>query len=65
MENLTDAQIITSAYQDAVEKMFANYLQATVLAQGQPADILAAEQGFSFGLALARKARDRAIVLAG
>ncbi|HEX5352952.1 MAG TPA: hypothetical protein VFW60_02625 [Rhodanobacteraceae bacterium] len=58
---MTDAQIIKSAYADALNKLFTVFFDALVTSGGNAqADAVAANH-FKHGIALARVARDRAL----
>jgi len=59
-----DQQLIESAYQDAVRKLYAAFFDHYVTAAGDAAMIEEADRHFSTGLVLARVSRDRAIALA-
>ncbi len=59
----SDQQLIQSAYQDAVKKLYAALFDNYVTAGSDVAMIQEADRHFSVGLALARVSRDRAIIL--
>jgi hypothetical protein len=60
---MTDTQIITAAYQDALKQVFSVFFTSSAGAAGNAAAIQQAEQAFVAGVTLARSARDRAIAL--
>jgi hypothetical protein len=59
-----DQQLIRSAYEDAVKKLYASLFDNYVAAGSDVAMIEEADRHFSTGLVLARVSRDRAINLA-
>jgi len=60
---MTDADIIQSAYADALKKLFSVYFEALATAAGDAAAEARAASDFGRGVAIARKARDRAAAL--
>ena len=60
---LSDHDIIKAAYQDAVEKIFAVFLDSVVAAKDDQKQIDVAKQRFKTAVALARTARDIALSL--
>jgi hypothetical protein len=58
-----DQPFIQSAYEDTVKKLYIILLDSYVTAGGDDAMIQEADRHFTTGLSLARKSRDRAIVL--
>jgi hypothetical protein len=64
METLSDAQVITAAYQDTLSKLFGVLFEAYGAVGNDQGEITRAEERFSTALGLARKVRDRAIALA-
>jgi hypothetical protein len=58
-----DQQLIQSAYEDAIKKLYATLFDSYVSAAGDAAVILQADQNFTTGLGLARSSRQRAIAL--
>jgi hypothetical protein len=58
-----DQQSVLAAYDDAVKKLYATLFDQYIGAGGDAAQEQQAETHFTTGLALARKARDRAIAL--
>jgi len=58
-----DQQLIQSAYDDAVKKLYAALFDNYVSAGGDTAMIQDADRHFSTGVALARSSRERAIAL--
>ena len=61
--SLSDQEIIKAAYQDAVEKIFAVFLDSVVAAKDDQKQIDVAKQRFKTAVALARTARDIALSL--
>ncbi len=59
-----DQQIILAAYDDAIKRLYAALFGQYVEAAGDSAQLEQADQHFMAGLALARRARDRAVALA-
>ncbi|MGH8235342.1 MAG: hypothetical protein ACREPU_14275 [Rhodanobacteraceae bacterium] len=60
---MSDADIVQSAYADALTRLFAVYLGALASAGGRTSAEAQAANDFKSGLVLARKARDQAIEL--
>jgi hypothetical protein len=58
-----DQTLINSAYEDAIRKLYAQLFDNYAQSGGDPGQEQQAEQNFMTGVALARKSRDRAIVL--
>ena len=61
--SLSDQEIIKAAYQDAVEKIFAVFLDSVVAAKNDQTQIDAAKQRFKAAVAPTRTARDTALSL--
>jgi hypothetical protein len=59
--SLSDQGIVKAAYQDAVEKYFAVFLDAVVAAKNDQKQVDVAKQRFKAAVAVARTARDTAI----
>jgi hypothetical protein len=60
-----DQQLIQSAYDDAIKKLYAALFDAYAAAGGDQAQERQAEQNFSTGVTFARRSRDGAISLLG
>jgi hypothetical protein len=60
-----DQQLIQSAYEDAIRKLYADLFDAYAASGGEQAQEQQADQNFSTGVTLARRSRDRAISLLG
>jgi hypothetical protein len=58
-----DQQLVQSAYEDAIRKLYAALFDAYAAAGGDQAQERQADQNFSTGVAFARRSRDRAISL--
>ena len=64
MESMNpDQQLIQSAYQDAIRKLYATLFDSYVTAAGDAAMIQDADRHFTSGVGSARSSRDRAIAL--
>lgn len=59
----TDLELIQSAYEAAVQKLYAELFDHYVTAAGDAAMIEEADRQFSTGLLLARTSRERAFAL--
>ena len=60
-----DAEIIQSAYQDALKRLYSTLVNQYTEAAGAEQAQNQADRHFSTGVAIARKTRDRAVVLLG
>lgn len=58
-----DQKLIQSAYEDAIKGLYSKLFDGYAAAGGDVAQEQQADQNFSKGVELARKARDRAIAL--
>jgi hypothetical protein len=58
-----DQKLIPPAYEDAIKGLYAKLFEGYAEASGDPAKEQQADQHFTTGVGLARKARDRAIAL--
>ena len=58
-----DQQLIQSAYEDAIRKLYATLFDGYAAAGGDHAQEQQADQNFSTGVTVARRSRDRAISL--
>jgi len=58
-----DQQLIQSAYEDAIKRLYATLFDAYTAAGGVQQQEQQAERNFTTGVALARRSRDRAIAL--
>jgi len=58
-----DQQLIQSAYQDAIKKLYATLFDSYVTAGGDAAMTQEADRNFTTGVGFARGSRDRAIAL--
>lgn len=58
-----DQQLIQSAYEDAVKRLYAALFDGYAAAGGVAAQEQQANQNFTTGVSLARRSRDRAITL--
>lgn len=64
--NMTlDQQSILAAYNDAIKKLFVTLFEQYAEANGDAAQEQQAEQRYAAGIGFARRARDRAVTLAG
>ena len=62
---MTDQQVIQSAYEDAVKRLYVNLVLGYTDAAGGTGTEPQADQNFKTGLAVARKSRDSALTLLG
>jgi len=58
-----DQKLIQSAYEDAIRRVYEKLFEGYTEAAGAPAQESQAEQNFTTGVAMARRARDRAVAL--
>jgi hypothetical protein len=58
-----DQQLIQSAYEDAIKRLYATLVDGYATAGGAADQERQADQNFSSGVASARRSRDRAIAL--
>jgi hypothetical protein len=58
-----DQQLIQSAYEDAIKRLYATLLDGYATAGGAPDQEQQADRNFSAGVSSARRSRDRAIAL--
>ena len=58
-----DQQLIQSAYEDAIKRLYATLFDAYAAAGGVPEQERQADQNFAAGVSSARRSRDRAIAL--
>ena len=60
-----DQKLMQPAYEEAIKRLYDKLVQQITEAGGDTAQIDEAEQHFTNGVALARRARDRALALLG
>jgi hypothetical protein len=58
-----DQELIQSAYQDAIKRLYATLFDGYAAAGGVQAQEQQSDQNFAAGVTLARRSRDRAIAL--
>jgi hypothetical protein len=58
-----DQQLIQSAYEDAIKRLYAILFDGYATAGGVPEQERQADQNFAAGISTARRSRDRAITL--